>query len=71
MSDEVDVAQDVVELTNSVAVLAIRHRLQTAGSNVCQSCGETIPADRRRAAPWADTCALCQSVLEHRSKVGY
>lgn len=71
MSDEVDVAQDVVELTNAVAVLAIRHQLQATGSEYCQSCGETIPVARRLAAPWADTCTPCQSVLEFRSKVGY
>jgi DnaK suppressor protein len=71
MSDEVDVALDVVELTNTVAVLAIRHQLQAAGSEFCQSCGETIPEARRQAAPWADTCTLCQSILEHRNKVGY
>ncbi|HDS4948399.1 TPA: TraR/DksA C4-type zinc finger protein [Klebsiella aerogenes] len=71
MSDEVDMAQDVVELTNSVAVLAIRHQLQAAGSEYCQSCGENIPAARRLAAPWAETCTPCQSVLEHRLKVGH
>lgn len=71
MSDEVDVAQDVVELMNTVAVLAIRHQLQAAGTERCQSCGETIPVARRWAAPRADSCALCQSMLEHRNKVGY
>lgn len=68
MSDEVDVA---LELTNTVAVLAIRHQLQAAGREYCQSCGEAIPVARRLAAPWADTCTPCQSVLEHRNKVGY
>ena len=43
MSDEVDMAQDVVELTNTVAVLAIRHQLQAAGREYCQSCGEAMP----------------------------
>ncbi|KGT87920.1 hypothetical protein NG99_22430 [Erwinia typographi] len=71
MSDEVDVAQDVVELTNTVAVQAVRHQLRTSGRDVCQSCGEAIPAARRLAAPWAATCLLCQSRLEHRNKVGY
>lgn len=71
MSDEVDVAQDVVELTNTVAVLAIRHQLQAAGREYCQLCGEAIPVARRLAAPWADTSTPCQSVLEHRNKVGY
>ncbi|WP_449144466.1 TraR/DksA C4-type zinc finger protein [Salmonella enterica] len=68
MSDEVDVA---LELTNTVAVLAIRHQLQAAGREYCQSCGEAIPVARRLAAPWADTCTPCQSVLEHRNKVDY
>ena len=68
MSDEVDVA---LELTNTVAVLAIRHQLQAAGREYCQSCGEAIPVARRLAAPWADTCTPCQSVLEHQNKVGY
>ena len=68
MSDEVDVA---LELTNTVAVLAIRHQLQAAGREYCQSCGEAIPVARRLAAPWADTCTPCQSALEHRNKVGY
>ncbi|MGL5968147.1 MAG: TraR/DksA C4-type zinc finger protein [Kluyvera sp.] len=71
MSDQVDVAQDFIELTNTVAVLAIRYELQAAGGEYCQSCGETIPEARRLAAPWADTCTLCQSELEHRNKVGY
>ncbi|MEQ4763444.1 TraR/DksA C4-type zinc finger protein [Klebsiella aerogenes] len=61
MSDEVDVAQDVVELTSTVAVLAIRHQLQAAGSEYCQACGATIPVARRQAAPWAETCTPCWS----------
>lgn len=46
------------------------HRARTAvagfGADECADCGEPIPADRRRAAPFAERCVECQTQKERR-----
>jgi DnaK suppressor protein len=34
-------------------------RLRNGAYGRCESCGETIPADRLRAVPWAALCVPC------------
>lgn len=70
MSDYADQAQEYIDLADTVAVQSVRNRLQATGSDICQCCGETIPAARRRIVPWADTCTTCQTILEHQHRVG-
>ncbi|WIX33299.1 TraR/DksA C4-type zinc finger protein [Salinicola sp. JS01] len=66
MADLADNAGAVIErhLAQSLA----RHRLPETqtGAPECADCGEEIPAARRAAAPWTDTCIDCQSLRERR-----
>lgn len=70
MSDSVDQAQEYIDLTDAVAVQNVRNRMQAAGCDPCRCCGDPIPAERRRIVPWAETCATCQDILEHKIRVG-
>lgn len=47
---------------------AIQRRLLGPGSDTCEDCGCTIPAARRKAAPWATCCTDCQTEREHRNR---
>ena len=68
MADLADNALAVIErhLTQSLA----RHRLPEAQTSAdeCADCGEEIPAARRAAAPWSETCIDCQSLRERRQR---
>ncbi|WP_277972912.1 TraR/DksA C4-type zinc finger protein [Pantoea agglomerans] len=70
MSDHADEAQDYIELADALAVQTVRNRMQATGSDICTGCGDVIPAKRRRAVLWAETCITCQDILEHRARVG-
>ena len=71
MSDYADQAQDCIGLTEMAAIQAIRNQVCAPGSDECHMCGEPISAPRRLAVPWAVTCTICQSIIEHRKRVGY
>ena len=70
MSDYADQAQDSIGLIEMAAIQAIRHQVNTPGSEDCDICGELIPEERRRAVPWAKNCTTCQAIIEHRKRVG-
>lgn len=70
MSDVVDYAQEVIEMREQAMIQTIRNALHSEGSSHCESCGEPIPDRRRRAVPWATTCATCQTIIEHSKRVG-
>jgi len=70
MSDDVDQAQEYITIAESTAIQAVRNRMRVAGNENCRLCGEPIPAERRRVVPWADSCATCQGIIEHRRRVG-
>jgi len=54
--------QDQIDDTVADAVLAARATMPTgAGEPFCTSCGDDIPAGRRRAIPGVRTCVACQS----------
>ncbi|MAM10138.1 MAG: molecular chaperone DnaK [Rhizobiaceae bacterium] len=41
-----------------------RRALAASGAKHCTDCGELIPKERRKAAPFARRCASCQSERE-------
>src|SRR5438445_371595 len=45
------------------AVDAALERLELGTYGICQRCGETIPAERLMALPWASQCILCERRL--------
>ena len=54
--------QDQIDDTVKDAVLSARAAMATGeGSDLCDDCGEIIPAARRKALPGARTCVPCQS----------
>ena len=70
MGDDVDQAQEYINIAESTAIQAVRNKMQAMGNENCRLCGETIPEARRQAVPWADSCATCQDIIEHRQRVG-
>ncbi|KAB2901269.1 MAG: TraR/DksA family transcriptional regulator [Dokdonella sp.] len=61
--DEIDRAQEREQLDRSLALDALRRRLQAmrdAGTARCVDCDEEIDPRRRAAVPHARRCAPCQ-----------
>lgn len=49
------------------AIAASQRAVRGMGQDECDDCGELIPPERRRAAPFAVRCISCQAALElHR-----
>lgn len=68
MSDEADVANDL--MAHHLEQAMAHHHLpaERAASAECEECGDTIPDARRQAAPWATTCIECQGLLERMAR---
>lgn len=70
MADNADRAADITQQSLE-ATLARRATLATQAANdECVDCGYEIPAQRRKAAPWATTCIECQGIRELKNKQG-
>ena len=70
MGDDVDQAQEYINVAEFAAIEAVRNRMRIVGNESCRLCGEAIPAARREAVPWADSCTTCQGIIEHHQRVG-
>ncbi|MCT4709153.1 TraR/DksA C4-type zinc finger protein [Enterobacteriaceae bacterium H11S18] len=70
MCDLADQAQKTIEDMETLHVAGVRMTLQVEGGDECEDCGQALSAARRQAAPWATTCVTCQSIREHKKKVG-
>ncbi|MGJ0193865.1 TraR/DksA C4-type zinc finger protein [Pantoea sp. RRHST58] len=70
MADIIDEAMEVISLTETAEVEAIRRRLARPGRTTCENCGEEIPAERRELLPSVTTCVGCQEILELRERTG-
>ncbi|MCA8865574.1 MULTISPECIES: TraR/DksA C4-type zinc finger protein [unclassified Halomonas] len=70
MADNADRAAVTIQQSLE-ATLARRATLATQAANDdCEDCGYVIPAQRRKAAPWATTCIECQGIRELKNKQG-
>jgi DnaK suppressor protein len=49
------------------AIQAALARIDAGTYGICDTCGETISAERLKAIPMARRCVSCQERLEHRS----
>lgn len=68
MADNADRAAVTIQQSLE-ATLARRATLTTQAANDdCEDCGYEIPAQRRKAAPWATTCIECQGIRELRGR---
>ena len=45
-----------------------RDAIDGRGREMCEDCGALIALVRRRAAPWAPRCRMCQAELEGSKK---
>lgn len=43
-----------------------RQQMQGVGCVDCEDCGDEIAPERRKAAPWAKRCTLCQVAAEKK-----
>ncbi|MES1977520.1 MAG: TraR/DksA C4-type zinc finger protein [Pseudomonadota bacterium] len=48
----------------------VQTRLAGKGQRDCDSCGEPIPRDRRKAMPGAIRCTPCQQTFERLEGLG-
>lgn len=61
---QIEASEAMVRLEQDEAIARIRAGLNTEGGADCITCGEPIPAARRRALPSAERCIACQSHYE-------
>ncbi len=64
LTDLLDIASELEESERAYGAAMVRAALQAQGADECRDCGDIIPDDRRKAAPWAVRCIYCQEVLE-------
>lgn len=69
-ADPLDKANTLAELERLNGVSAVRSKLSGNGQDWCEDCGDTIPPERRKVAPWAVRCAPCQEIKELRARHG-
>lgn len=62
--DQLDIASELEESERAHGAAMVRAALQSQGANECHDCGDAIPPERRKAAPWAVRCVYCQEALE-------
>jgi len=60
-------ASDLEAHRRQFALEEVRRRMQGAGRDDCEDCGELIPRERRLAAPAAIRCIACQELYERMS----
>ncbi|WNP32620.1 TraR/DksA C4-type zinc finger protein (plasmid) [Morganella morganii] len=63
MADEADISQAESDFLLSV-ILRKRAQYQGESAEYCTSCGEVIPAVRRRALPGVRYCVFCAEYNE-------
>lgn len=76
MSDTAESDMDILQERDAIAIgrrlaavrAAVRHDSFDLGDEVreCVDCGDDIPAERLRAAPFAKRCVGCQGTAERR-----
>lgn len=66
VADDVDMIQHLDDMAMTGRVAAIRARTETRelAPEDCDDCGDDIPIERRRAAPWTRRCVRCQMLAE-------
>lgn len=63
-TDLLDIASELEESERAHGVALVRDALQAQGADDCRDCGDIIPEERRKAAPWAVRCIYCQEAVE-------
>ena len=68
MSDNIDQLVEDEERAYEIGVKVARTSLRGRGRTHCESCEKPIPGARRKAAPWATRCRVCQELYEARER---
>lgn len=68
MADAAEEAMKVTALMEDLGVHNIQSQLAAPGREMCEVCGEAIPAARRAVVPSAVTCVTCQEIRELRAR---
>lgn len=61
-----EAAQRFSELERNSQLSAIQADVAGEGAEICVDCDEPIEAERRKVAPFARRCIICQEVMEKR-----
>jgi phage/conjugal plasmid C-4 type zinc finger TraR family protein len=64
-------AEEMVAMERDTAIARIRGTMASAGSELCEDCGDAIEAMRRAAMPSARRCASCQERFELKKRRGW
>lgn len=64
----VELAEHRVAAERDASVRRIHLAVYDDGAPVCEDCGQPIPEERRRAAPFARRCIACQTAFEKSMK---
>ncbi len=64
MSDVVDMAEERLDFERARLSGIFQARVSPSGVTECEDCGDTIPAERLAAAPFATRCLHCQELFE-------
>jgi len=59
-----EMAERKVALERDTAIGRASAAVAQNGTAYCMRCGEEIPAERRKAAPFAERCVECQTIKE-------
>lgn len=65
--DAVDETEARLDFARANLSAQIRARVAPSGALECDDCGEPIPEERRRAAPFATRCVECQERFEREN----
>lgn len=68
MADDVDMAEGIIAAQRDAGVARAQAALVPSGAVTCEDCGDGIPAERRRAAPFCIRCADCQGAHERSQR---
>lgn len=67
--DEPEIAQQHAIYRDWNAIADVQKKLQQPGKEECEDCGDSIPLERRKAAPWSIRCLPCQEIHEFNLKL--
>ena len=67
-ADDLDRATAVEAAAVMGGVSDVLARMQGAGQDWCEDCGEDMPAERRAKVPYAIRCMPCQALHERKTQ---
>lgn len=69
MSDNADIAGEIIEQSLEANIRKATQQRPAAHCLYCEECGDEIPLKRREHLPWVTTCVECQQVIERQASL--